>query len=84
LRAPEAKMACIETRGAFGAQGRHPVDGRARVALARCEAALRTRLIPSKAMLSGIRVAPSMAQAFFAASGLTCLTFAVPAGSGGR
>jgi hypothetical protein len=73
----------IERRGALGSQCRHPVDASALHALACSEAALRTRVLPSKTMRLRIGVEPSMAQAFFAASGLTCLTLAVPAGSGG-
>jgi hypothetical protein len=85
LRAPISQMLRSKTRGTLCAQCRHPVDRRADFALARRAAAFRERFVPSKTMpcVEGIRVAPSMVQAFFAASGLTCLTFAVPVGSGG-
>ncbi|SAK62329.1 hypothetical protein AWB76_03224 [Caballeronia temeraria] len=84
-RATVSEMLRIETRGTFRAQRRHPVDRSTSLAFARRVAAFCLRLFPSKAMprVEGIRVEPSMVQAFFAASGLTCLTFAVPVGSGG-
>ena len=85
LRASIAKMPRLETHRPLRAQRGQPVDRRARVTLAPSVAAFRARFVPSKATpcVEGIRVSPSMDQAFFAASGLTSLTFAVPAGSGG-
>jgi hypothetical protein len=78
-----AQVTGIEARMAFGAQRRHPVDRCSSEPFTPMFSPTRTRLLPSKTMRVRIGVGPSMAQAFFAASGLTCLTFVMPTGSGG-
>jgi hypothetical protein len=85
-RASITKMCCIELRGAFCPQGADPVDRRVFFAFTIDETALSPRFVPSKTMpvCRSIGAFSSTVQAFFAASGLTCLTVAVPVGSGGK
>jgi hypothetical protein len=86
LCASIANMACFQPRIVLCTQCPGPVDSRIFFAIAFGKAAFCLRFVPSKTMPACLSIGafPSMVQAFFAASGLTCLTFAVPVGSGGR
>ena len=86
LCASITNMACFQPRIAFCTQCPRPVDSRIFFTVTFGKAAFYLRFVPPKTMPACLSIGafPSMVQPFFAASGLTCLTFAVPVGSGGR